>query len=317
MKQSIVQEPVMSKPSPVPAQVNQTDTEPNQQQTQQNQQSVQTDSNEQQQTQNQSKPSIIDKVNQAAPIKTDQDQSTDQNSFFDYKQIEQIADPAAREAAMAAYKSMQGDYTRKTQELANARKDFENERQQASTWTPDRIGQLIQDNDFVSSLQTYYNSQSQSQTDDETYMTDEEKQLRNEIQQNKIQMQNLMSQQSQMLRQQQDAQLSQKYADYDANKVNQLFNDMMSGKYTATNEDIWKVTNYENAINKAYELGRAEERQGITEKSQYLNPVTGMQVTANTEIGNKLEGESNKGFINRILQKNMQQKLQQQQVKTN
>ena len=305
-KESIAQ-PVITQ-QPVPAQ----ESQQPQQAVPQEQQVTQAPQQEPQSVQpepEKKEPSILEKVSQHKP---NAPQTTDQETFFDYKQIEQIADPAAKEAAMAAYKSMQADYTRKTQDLASERKTLEQKLSETTNWSPEKIRDLVNNPNFVSNLQTYYNSQ---EIPNDEYLSEEEKRMKAELIQTQQQIQIMQSQQTQMLRQQQDAELSQKYASYDAGKVNQLFNDMVGGQYKATNEDIWKVVDYESAIQRAYEMGKTEERQGITEKSQLVSPTNGVQVTANTEIGAKADNESNKSYIGKILANNFQKAANQQRVK--
>src|ERR1043165_3233507 len=85
-------------------------------------------------------PDLMTKITQfKKPVETT-------NVAFDYKEIEGIKDQVAKEIAIKAYKSMQSDYTKKTQEIAEQRKSFEQKLQEAQTWSPERIQKELLNN---------------------------------------------------------------------------------------------------------------------------------------------------------------------------
>ena len=187
---------------------------------------------------------------------------------FDFKKLKDIRTPEeAQEWAEKAYKSMQGDYGRKTQTLAEQRKDLERQMTESNLWSPEKVQRLLNDQNFVAAAQSVMQSQNppnSGKSDEEwSTLTEGEKsqiiELRNEIA--------LLKQQNQQTSDaQQDELLKGKYANYDAKVVNQLKGDLINNRIRATNEHLWKVVDYESAIDRAYKLGRKEERELKGEK---------------------------------------------------
>jgi hypothetical protein len=220
--------------------------------------------------------------------------------FFDYKEILAIEDPVARDVAERAYKSMQADYTRKTQSIAENRKQLEAKLSESNTWTPEKINNLVKDPNFVSNLQTYYDSQ--ANLPDDSFLSEEEKAINAKLQKMESILQEQQFQSQKQMIEKQDAELSIKYGNYDPQRINKLWNDMMSGTRQATREDFHKVLDYEDMANRAYELGLQDARKGSEVKSQFQTITNSSpNVVPNVDISKKAEGESNKDFLKRIL----------------
>jgi len=211
---------------------------------------------------------------------------------FDFKKLRDIKSPEeAQEWAEKAYKSMQGDYGRKTQTLAEQRKELERQMQETNLWTPEKIQRLLNDQNFVAAAQSVMQSQNppnSGKTDEEwSTLTDNEKsqilELRQEIA--------VLKQQNQQTSDaQQDELLKSKYANYDSKVVRQLKDDLIHNRVRATNEYLWKVVDYESAIDRAYKLGRKEERELKGEKINNLSYEPG-SVNATKEPKLTKEGE--------------------------
>jgi hypothetical protein len=224
-------------------------------------------------------PSLVERVASYKPEASaaKPDASPSSEPFFDIKEIEKLADPNAKAVAEKAYKSMQGDYTRKTQALAEERKAAESVRKQYeelskvnANWTPERIQSLLNDPTFVKAAQqvagqTPASNQSGLTENEWSALTEKEKaalqQTQQMVQQQQQYLQNLV-------KQQQDAQLKARYANYDPQALDIITNDVLQGKVQITREHIWKATDYEPAVERAYKLGREDREKELTSKQQ-------------------------------------------------
>ena len=111
---------------------------------------------------------------------------------------------------------------------------------------------------------------------------------------------------SSMRTQQEDTILQGRYGDYDPRKVNQLQEDLITGKYRAGREDIWKVMNYENAIRKAYEYGKQDRQLDMNEKAGALSP-DGVNATPASTPPERAKNESGPQYFKRIALQRMQE----------
>lgn len=249
-------------------------------------------------------PNILERVAKA-PDKPDTVPPTEA-PIFNYNDIENIKDPDARKYAESAYKSMLGDYTRKTQELATERAKLETDRQDISNWSPEKVQALLKDESFVKAAQSATTAQQDNYglTDDQySALTEPEKKMlqdsRKQSEENRLAVQSIMEQNNKLLLQQQDEQLKGKYANYDAQSVDTITQDMLSGKYQATREDIWKVVNYEKAVTKAYELGKQDKAPEVQGKVQ-ASSLDGLNVASSENMPVREEKESDRSWFQRL-----------------
>ena len=176
---------------------------------------------------------------------------------FDFKNIENIKDPAAKEQALAAYKSFQKGFNEKFQEIAELRKSLEAQKGQAvdNKWTSERIQSLLQNPEFVQAAQSIVGNPSAT-AEDNSLLTETEKQLTSEINGLKKELssirQNSQVTNYNLLRDKQDGELKTRYANYNPQAVDTLTADMLSGKYQATREDLWRAYDYESAVKRSY-----------------------------------------------------------------
>ena len=108
----------------------------------------------------------------------------------------------------------------------------------------------------------------------------------------------------------QDDTLKTKYANYDPQAVDMITNDLLTGKRQATREDLFRSYDYENAVKRAYELGKQDSGIVNIEKvnaSAYEGLQTGKPAT-DTPIAEK--NESTHSLFRRIVENN----LRKQQV---
>ena len=254
------------------------------------------------QVQEQPKPSVLERVSKA-PNKPAESIQTEEK--FDYKEIENIKDPEARAYAEKAYKSFEKGYQQKYQDLAKERKALE----QQGEWTPDRVQSLLNDQKFVEAAQQVAQSATSNQsggsmTDDEwSALTDSEKsQMKN--MQSKID--SMFHQNQMMALNQEHEQNKSRYANYDAKLVENFRTQLLNGKYRATSEDLWKSMDYENAVNRAYQLGLEDRQNNISEKIGNTS-IDGVNAQAATDTPKKEEGENNHAYFKRLANFRLQQ----------
>jgi len=215
-------------------------------------------------------PKQEDLVSRASQFKKPEQNLPAMDEKFDYKEIESIQDPQARALVEKAYKSMQRGFTPKLMEAAELKKkidDLEKRVGDTSRWTPQRIEQALSDQSFVSAANSFMQSQKPSgasMTDEEwTNLSETEKAKFQQMEQ-KLSM--LEQQNFEAVRRQQDDTLKSKYANYEPTIVDQLMNDLVAGKVNATREHLWRVVDYEDAINRAYEMGKHDSQAGKTDQ---------------------------------------------------
>lgn len=233
--------------------------------------------------------------------------SKPEESVFDINEIGKIQDPKAREIAEKAYKSLQSGFTKKFQELAEIRKQFEQRQAEHSNWTPERVQQLLNDQSFVQSAQAVAGinpSEKQAgMTDTEwSALTPQEQAKINEMQK---QLHNLQLMNLQAVRTQEDTQLKAKYANYNAQAVDIITNDLLQGKVNATREHLHKVLDYDEAVRRAYELGRQDSKTKTEDKINSMSFSAGAGMNTNPSGVTPEKGESNNSLWNRIIAKNL------------
>jgi len=204
-------------------------------------------------------------------------------------EIDRITDPNLKTQMEGLKKSLQRGYNDKFQTIAETRKELEKQMTESNLWTPEKINRLLNDQNFVTAAQSVMQSQNppnSGKSDDEwSTLTDGEKQKFSELQR---EIQYLKQQNQQTSNSQQDELLKSKYANYNAQTVSQLKDDLIHGKLQATNEHLWKVVDYESAIDRAYKLGRKEEQELKLEKTSAFSYTPD---SVNATQDNKLSAE--------------------------
>ena len=240
---------------------------------------------------------LLSKVSQ---FRKNEPAKTETQDFFDYKQIEAITDPVAKDIAVKAYKSMQAGLTQKTQAIAEERRKLEQKLQETTNWSPERIQrELLSNPQFVQAAQqiaatTPQNPQNSGLTNEEfSALTDREKadfsSLKQEI--------NVLKNNNYQARiQQEDAMLQQKYADYNPDQINNLWNDLSTGKIQATREHLYIIANHKQQLQAAYELGKQEVSQ-LNQTRANGSSINGMQVNDAIGIPVKDKGETDQSFF--------------------
>lgn len=197
------------------------------------------------------------------------------------------------------YASMQTGLVKKTQEFSNEKFHLQKKIEELTDWTPQRIQQLLQDPKFVEAAQNIIQQNPAGSTAE--YETEEAK----EIKQLKTRLAQLEGTSFQTLMRQQDENLKSKYVNYDPQKVDIITNEMLTGKVQATREHLWKVLDYEDAIKRAYELGKQDRQQEIKTNIPAMSLSEGSPNITSGEKPEKLPNEDDRSFLRRIFLDNL------------
>lgn len=234
---------------------------------------------------------ILKRTQTAAPA----DQTTQNTDDITYNSsdIDKIADPMAKKIVQDLYKQIQKGAQTKFKEAADLKKTYEQKMAEMSTWSPQRLQQELNRPDFVQSMQALQQQaapQHWSGSPEEwSALSPQEQQQFNGLQQA------VMSQQQQitkMLQLEEDNKLKSAYPDYNPELVNKLTDDLISGRYQATREDLWKVHNHDANVSRAYELGKQDALAKLKDKGNGVSLPGGGSFTVNDS--NALPPELNK-----------------------
>ena len=236
---------------------------------------------------------------------------------FNVKDFEKIQDPSARKLAEDAYKSMQSDYTRKTQDLAAKRKEAESLKAQAEASKYD-IPTLLNDPKWVQVASEYQKTLKPQPevtgngdlTQEEfSYLAPEQQKLYLKTKQIEQGQQVLVSQLQSERLQKEDVTLKSRYANYEPQTVDKIYQDMMTGRVQATREHLWKVVDYEAAVNRAYQLGLQDRKIETAEKVAGSSQPSGVSVTPSSDTPARLPNEAGTEYFKRLAVHNFQKLL--------
>jgi len=193
-------------------------------------------------------------------------------------------DPATRKIVEDKLKNLESGFNKKYQQVAELRKKIEQEGVQNDTWTPQRLQTYLNRPDFIQAAQALQQQAAPQQwtgsTEEWSALTDGEKGQFMEMNQR---LHRQESQMNQILTAREDELLKQTYPDYDPQLVDKLKDDLISGRYQATRADVWKVANFESAVERAYRLGREDASKERSERSNAASIApngNGMNVTS-------------------------------------
>lgn len=235
---------------------------------------------------------------------------------FDSKELERviegIQDPVAKEMLIKKSKSLESGFGKKFQELAELRKKLENISAQSQQWTPERVQSLLQDPMFVQAAQAVASSQaSQHGMTEEEYsqLTDGEKAQLAKLPQLEQELSVLKNERFVAQKNEQDARLKEKYHNYDPKVIDTLTSDLIAGKITATREDLWKVRDYDDAVQRAYKMGLADRENQNKERLEAVSH-SGSNVVPNSNIPKREAGQSNKAHFLELARRRLEESKQ-------
>lgn len=201
------------------------------------------------------------------------------------------------------YKSMQSDYVKKTQQVAEERKQYEALKQEQTKWTPEKVKLIVNDPNFVQAAQSVVQSQAPDNWTGSqeawSALNDKEKQefvnLRKEV--DSLKQQQYFSQVKT-----EDERLKAKYANYAPDIVDTTIHKLQNKEIVATREDLWKVIDYESAMERAYKIGL--EDRNLNEKLNATSFEGISNQTQRTQIEPQ-KGESNNAYLKRVFLENI------------
>lgn len=219
------------------------------------------------------------------------------------QKIDSIEDPELKQQMIRLRKSAITGVNTKFQEIAEIRKELESLKHSGGTqkWTPERIQQLINDPEFIQAASSVAGIGSDS--DDDEYVPDSVKAKLKELDQIKSQLGQFQQQQTQAQRQQEHQFLQTKYGNYNPQRVDEIRKELLEGKVNATSEHIYKAWYHDENVKRAYEMGKRDAQKGISDNVN-ANSFDGNVQRQNQQIKPN-EGESDKSFLKRIIEKNL------------
>ena len=222
-----------------------------------------------------SSPSIEDIVTRVSGVvpKSPEPQEVDilEGSDFDRNKWNEFLSkltPEQKQLHESAYKSLQKGAQKKFQEASELKKQSEAKSKRPS------LQELLQDPEFFQEAQSYL--QKNQSVPENSNLTAEQwsalntqeqasiKQALSEARDSKMMMQ-------QMRAEQEDQQLKQRYKNYNPQLIKDAIGDLMSGKATLTREHIYKALDYEDAIQRGYQLGLQDRALNTQEKKDALS----------------------------------------------
>lgn len=203
--------------------------------------------------------------------------------------LDDIKDPVARQLVEKRLKDMESGVNKKFEEIARLRKDLESQKSESNSWTPEKLDRVLKDPSFAQLVQARFQTAQANQapagfdgTNEEwSALTPEEKQQFAQLNQKVAAQEQFMIG---LLRSQEDEKLKTSYPDYDPKVVDQIQNDLLSGRLQATREHLWKVANFESAVQRAYQLGREDRKTNVNEKLNASNNLPQHNVTVSGDV---------------------------------
>ena len=220
------------------------------------------------------------KIETPLPAKADVDYENhfDPNAINTLKTSEEL-----KSYAEGLRKSYARGFEKKTQELSSTRKLLEAQLTSMNTWTPERVQALINDPQFVQAASSIIGPSSQN---DNSMLSENERKTISNIER---QQQTILKQQLELQKREQDVQIAGRFSNYNPQSVDILTAELIEGKVQATREHLWKVLDYDQAVQRAYELGKQDRNLSIKEKIN-ASSATGFNaspITSGSEIDPK------------------------------
>ncbi len=226
--------------------------------------------------------------------------------------IANIEDPTIKAQFEKLRKDLVSGTNTKFQEIATLRKEMQTNMEQfkkvgqPEEWTAERVQQLANDPKFIAAAQQV--SGIQPESDEYSALSDGEKKamtdMRSQLEDLKRVNQQSLIAQEQQVRAQQHAEYSSKYENYNPQKIDEITFNLQKGSIHATNEHIYKAFYHDDNVRNAYEMGRQDEREGISDKIDSAT-VGGITTQQSTPSVTPEENESSKSFFDRIISSNI------------
>lgn len=231
--------------------------------------------------------------------------ATTDGIILDQKMIDAITDPALKEAALNLHKSVQSDYTRKTQAVAESRKTVESQLSAMQNWTPERIQQYCLNNpSFVTAAQQIAGNQSvTTPTDEYSAMTPQEK-ARLDALMSKVT--TLEQSNFQATVAQRDSQLQARYSDYNPTQIDATIRDLAQMNPLDIREHVYKSLKHDEDVAAAYELGKSE-KDALNQTKINAITSTGSAVLSSEGKPTRENGDTDQSYFMKLTLHNLAQ----------
>lgn len=247
----------------------------------------------------------VDLISRVSQVKIETPKKEEESKFnindLD-SEIEKLPDPKLKEQMLGLKKSLLKGENQKYQEIANLRKQYEQELAKINTWTPERLQQELNRPDFVQSANTVL--QSSQPQEDTSNLSDTE---RAKIQSMERELMSLKGQNFQALKMQYDTQLKTKFQDYAPDVVDTGFEQLVKMNPIEVREHVFKAIKHDEHVRMAYELGKQDR---LNENQEKLNSMS-FDSGRNISTPNKVEpqkGETAQSFFLRSYQEHAKKK---------
>lgn len=230
-----------------------------------------------------------------APVST---VSNNDGIILDQKMIDAITDPILKEAALNLHKSVQSDYTRKTQAVAESRKSVEIQLDAMKNWTPERIQQYCLNNPtFVSAAQQIaVNQNAPATTDEYSAMTPQEK-ARIDALMSKVT--TLEQSNFQATVAQRDSQLQSRYSDYNPVQIDATIRNLAQMNPLDIREHVYKSLKHDEDVAAAYELGKSE-REALNQTKITAIASSGNTITNSDGVPTREKGDTDQMYFMKL-----------------
>lgn len=221
-----------------------------------------------------------------------------QNTFFDYKEIEKITDPVAKKFAEDAYKSMQSGFTKKTQEIAEQKRGFEQKINEMQNWSPERIQrELLNNPQFLQAAQQIAGNQSATApTEEFSALTPQEK-AKVDALMSKVT--TLEQSNFQATVAQRDSQLQARYSDYNPIQIDETIRNLAQMNPLDIREHVYKSLKHDEDVSAAYELGKSE-RNNLNQTK--INAITsdGNTIASSDGLPIREKGDTDQAYFQKL-----------------
>ena len=249
-----------------------------------------------------------DLTSRASEVSLEQTQETekkyDRNSFNE--KLSKLP-PEMQEEVKAFQQTLYRGADEKFQEAARLRNEAEALKQR--TWDKQNVQSVLNDPTFQQTVdelqqekQVRENPQGSGLSDEEwSYLTPREKSLLHETRKAQVEDRQKMDVFFQKQEwEKQDLQIKSRYKNYQPQIVDQAFEGLKTGKVQATREDLWKAIDYEQAVKRAYELGKKDRALETKDSFQASSPASGLNVTQSKDVPKQGPKENGVEYFKRL-----------------
>lgn len=229
---------------------------------------------------------LATRVSEFKKVQTQKPAQSNVEVGFDFKEIESIKDPVAKEIAMRAYKSMESGVQKKFQDLAAQRRDYEQKLSEMQNWSPERIErELLNNPQFLQAAQQIARTQNPANsglTDEQfSALTPSEKSELAQVPTLKNKINQLEQVNYQAVVSQYDSRLQTKYTDYNPSEIDAYIEKLSKMSPVEIREHAYKSLKHDENVGAAFEVGRQEAMGLNQQKIKAITPMGNSVIDSN------------------------------------